>query len=546
MKRSILIIPILLMMSACASKGAQARELTSYTTQDVQWTTCPESYFLNSDQLSSAFVKSRVKCAGALVPATYSTSESLPDFKIAMMRLSSATEVKKGTLFINPGGPGESGIEELQWVPFPKAVTDVYDIVGFDPRGVNHSAPVTGHQIKCSTQSDYETYWKGEGTPSNMKEVKLNQQISDAYMRGCLKANPNWWTLTTNNVVADLEIMRQVVTNDQPLNFLGSSYGTTIAASYITKHPSKIGHIILDSPTTNEPNGESQMIANERSRENQLNRLIRGYAKAKNLSVAQVKKIMLDIRQLGDDDKLIGFAGMKLIPGSQNRLSSEYMFTHGIVALTYRDEATSQKYFNMGMNGVRGADRWNGLFEYFAMELDGYDAESLGGPKYEPKKIKRNNSYEIMSIVNSLDIDTRNHLSDHANAVLQRKLEAASPFWTKLESDAKPFEYTSGKDALDWTTAAFLDPKIPNPSRVQPKRTNTSGHPVLVVGSRYESTTPYPFAVKTAKDLKSNLVTFNGSVHAPLAGFDHECLTKIFVDYLINDKLPTKSVSCNK
>lgn len=546
MKRSILLIPVLLLMSGCTSNDVQARELATYKSQDLKWTTCPKSYFVGDGESSKSFVKSRVTCSGLLVPATYRSQDDLPDFKIAMMRLSSASENKKGTLFINPGGPGASGIEELQWVPFPKAVTDVYDIVGFDPRGVSHSAPVTGKQIKCDDQSDFETYWKGEDTPSNMKEVRARQKISDAYMRKCMKANPNWWTLTTKNVVADLEIMRQVVTGDQPLNFLGSSYGTTIAASYITKYPSKIGHMILDSPTTNEPNSESGIVADARAQESQLNRLIRGYAKANNLSVGRVKEILLEIRQLGDDDKLVGFAGMKVVPGTENRVSTEYMFTHGIFALTYLDEETSQKYFNMGMDGLRSADRWNGIFEYFALDLDGYDTDSLGGPKYDPKKIKRDNSYEILSIVNSLDVDTRDNRSDEDYAALQEKIEEVSPFWTKLQEDPKDFEYTGEDDGLDWTSAAFSDPNIPNPSRVQPKRTNTSGSPVLVIGSRYESTTPYPFAVKTAKELKSPLVTFNGSVHAPLTGFDNACLTDIFVDYLIDDKLPAKSVSCNR
>ena len=546
MKRSILLIPLLLLMSACATKGVQARELGPYTSQDLEWGVCPKSYFVGDDEMSSTFVKARVTCTGVLVPATYRAKDNLPDFKIAMMRLSSANENKRGTLFINPGGPGASGIEELQWVPFPKAVTDVYDIVGFDPRGVSHSAPVTGKQIKCETQSDFETYWKGEDTPSNMAEIKINQKLGDTYMRKCLKANPNWWTLTTQNVVTDLEIMRKVVTGSQPLNFLGSSYGTTIAASYITKYPSNIGHIVLDSPTTNEPNGDTQIIADERARENQLNRLIRGYAKANNLTVAKVKKIMLEIRQLGDDDKLIGFAGIKVLPGSENRVSTEYMFTHGIFALTYFDEETSQKYFNMGMDGVRSADRWNGLFEYFALELDGYDTDSLGGPKYEPKKIKRDNSYEILSIVNSLDIDSRDQQTDEASAALQKKIEAASPFWTLLENDPKEFDYTGEDDGITWTSAAFADPNIPNPSRVPPKRTNTSGSSVLVIGSKFESTTPYPFAIKTAKDLKSPLVTINSSVHAPLTGFDNQCLTNIFIDYLVSDRLPTKSVTCKK
>ena len=68
----------------------------------------------------------------------------------------------------------------------------------------------------------------------------------------------------------------------------------------------------------------------------------------------------------------------------------------------------------------------------------------------------------------------------------------------------------------------------------------------MVVGSKYESTTPYQFAVQTAKDLRSPLVTYLGTGHAPVAGFDNDCLNQLFIDYLVNDNLPTKGVSCKK
>ncbi|MCX6404365.1 MAG: alpha/beta fold hydrolase [Actinobacteria bacterium] len=488
-------------IAACGSKAtaSQPTDLASYQTQDFAWGKCASDYFLPADQFGPAFKKSAASCATVTVPALYSGDQSLPDFKIAMMRQPATGPKKLGTLFINPGGPGESGIKELQWTNFPAEVRKTYDIVGFDPRGVNLSAPVEGHQIKCNTQSDYETYWTGDSTPSNDAEYLANIDTSDAYYKLCSEDNPTWWTLNTHNVVDDLELMRQVITGSKPLNFLGSSYGTTIAAEYITRYPNHVGHIALDSPTTNDPGKPSDQITEAKAVEANVLRLAKGYAKAKGISLAAVKKLMLKVRQDGDNNKLKGFAGMTI-----------------------------------------------GMFEYFAMYMDGYDPETLGGKTYQPDKIKRDNSYEIMTIVDSMDRDTTDKSSKAEKKKLAAKIKKVSPFWTALNSDASNYEYTGDREGIDWISMAKEDSAIPDPPTTAAARTNTSGKKVLVVGAKFESTTPYAFAIKTAADLKSPLVTFNGTGHAPLAGFDKKCLNDIFVAYFVHNKLPSGPVTCTK
>ena len=536
-------------LAACGSKAtaSQPTDLASYQSQEFAWGKCPSKYFLPTNQLGPVFKKSAATCATVTVPALYSGDQSLPDFKIAMMRQPATGKKKLGTLFINPGGPGQSGVQELQWTNFPAEIRKTYDIVGFDPRGVNVSAPAQGNQIKCNTQSDYETYWTSESTPENDKQVIEAIDIMDAYYKLCGEDNPNWWTLSTKNVVDDLELMRQVVTGNKPLNFLGSSYGTTIASEYITRYPKQVGHIALDSPTTNDPTKPADQIIEAKALEDNVLRFVKGYAKAKGKTVAAVKKLMLKVRQDGDDDKLRGFAGMTVLDSENEvHLSSEYMFTNGIRVLTYYDQATAQKFFNQGLDAVSGKDKWNGMFEYFSMQMDGYDPETLGGKTYDPSKIKRDNSFEIMTIVNSMDLDYTDKSSKSEKKKLAAKIKKVSPFWTALNADASKYEYDGDREGIDWISMAKQDDAIPDPPTKKPVRANKSGKKVLVVGAKYESTTPYAFAIKTAADLKSPLVTFNGTGHAPLAGFDQKCLNDIFIKYFVHNKLPAKSVTCNK
>jgi len=548
-KRIACVTVLILGLAGCGAKATSgsAPDLTPYQSQSVSWGKCASNYFLPADQFGPYFKKSAATCATVTVPALYSGKQSLPDFKIAMMRQPATGTKKLGTLFINPGGPGESGIEELQWTNFPAEIRKTYDIVGFDPRGVNFSAPAEGHQIKCNTQSDFETYWTGEGTPANDKQYLDSVDTMDAYYRRCSSDNPTWWTLSTKNVVQDLELMRHVITGNQPLNFLGSSYGTTIAAEYITRYPKQVGHIALDSPTTNDPTKPADQIVEAKSLEANVLRLVNGYAKSKRISVEAVKQLMLKVRKDGDDDKLVGFAGMKVIDQkSQTRLSTEYMFTHGIQVLTYYDQGTAQQYFNQGLDEVSSKDKWNGTFEYFALQMDGYDPDSLRGSTYQPNKIKRNNSFEIMDIVNSRDLDYSVSSTSAQRKDLAEKIKKVSPFWTELTSDATKYEYEGTREGIDWISLAKDDETIPDPPKKKPIRTNKSGKPVLVVGARYESTTPYAFAIKTAADLKSPLITFNGTGHAPLAGFDKTCLNAIFIKYFVHNKLPSGPVTCTQ
>ena len=548
-KRIILATLLVLGLVGCGAKATASApaELSTYQTQAFAWGECATEYFLPADQFGPTFRKSAASCATVTVPALYSGDQTLPDLKIAMMRQPATGKKKLGTLFINPGGPGESGIKELQWTNFPAQIRNRYDIVGFDPRGVNLSAPAEGNQIKCSTQSDFETYWTGDSTPANDQQFLANLDTNDAYYKLCSKDNPTWWTLSTKNVVDDLELMRQVVTGDEPLNFLGSSYGTTIAAEYITRYPEHVGHIALDSPTTNDPTKPADQIIEAKAVEANVLRFVKGYAKAKRKTVSAVKKLMLKVRQDGDDDKLRGFAGMTVLDAENEvHLSTEYMFTHGIRVLTYYDQATAQKYFNQGLDEVSGKDKWNGMFEYFALQMDGYDPDTLGGKSYQPEKIKRDNSYEIMTIVNSMDLDYADKSSKSDKKKLAAKIKKVSPFWTALNSDASKYEYDGDREGIDWISLAKEDDSIPDPPTMKPVRTNKSGKKVLVVGAKFESTTPYAFAVKTAADLKSPLITFNGTGHAPLAGFDKKCLNAIFIRYFVHNKLPSGPVTCKK
>jgi pimeloyl-ACP methyl ester carboxylesterase len=503
--------------------GASPQPATAGGTSPITWGPCPADYFVTDPNKS--FDRDQVDCTTIDVPAVYGQDSGLPAFGLALMRIRATGAGNPATLFVNPGGPGESGINEIQQQKYPAAIREAYDVVGFDPRGVLHSQPVSGNPIRCSDQLDFASYWTGEDTPDDQEQVDQIRQLLDDYQADCESHNPAWWTLGTDNVVRDLDAMRKRLTGNAGLNFLGSSYGTTIASEYLRLFPQHNSHIVLDSPTNDAADTDASMLGQTRSIDQHLLRLVDGYAKAKGLSRSEVESELRMIRQWGDDDELLGYAGLKpATDGSNNRLSTEYLFNRGLLALTYYDSRMAQHAFNEGIDALL-RHHWNGYFEYLALRMDGYDTTQMytayqNGEPYDPQGYTRDNSFEIREMVNGIDVDQRDRRTHAQQDALSRKVRSAGPLLWSLDHDSTNFTYYEDHGGNQWSWAAFEDPNIPDPPRHRPPRTNTSGRPVMVIGSRWESTTPYPYAVRTAEDLSrySSRGTAMNMRHWPASG----------------------------
>ncbi len=156
--------------------GTTSGQVSSDGSSGVSWGSCPDDYFVLNPP--DSFDRSRVDCATIDVPAVYGRDSGLPDFRLALMRVRATGDAKKlGTLFVNPGGPGGSGIEAIQYQPFPQAIHDSYDIVGFDPRGVLHSQPVSGEPLRCSDELDFASYWTLETSPENEAQIRGIREV---------------------------------------------------------------------------------------------------------------------------------------------------------------------------------------------------------------------------------------------------------------------------------------------------------------------------------------------------------------------------------
>ena len=517
------------------------RDVSSYYEQNITWDECDTDWLLGSDRSSSSFDDGDVECATVLVPALYTESdEDVPDFELALMRRSPQDSDPVATVFINPGGPGVSGIEQVQFSEFPEEMRNNFDIVGFDPRGVNKSVFSDGTEIRCSDELDFVTYFE-EGSPANEAELDTLIESLDRHYADCSENNPYWWTLSTENVAKDLDIIREVVTGE-PLNFIGSSYGTTIAGRYVSLFPEQVGKIVFDSPTTVDTDRIASSLEKLGADEEKLKGFVEGYARNQEITFDEAWEQVLAVREMADNNELYGFAGIEpaeVFPDTQ--ISSEALFTHGIAALNYLPQDEAQSYFDQGLFDAYYY-QWNGTFEWFSFWLDGYDPESLYGETLEEKNIVRSNEFEIRMMVNTMDFSLP-PMPESEQRELSAKSKEVAPLLNELYSDASGYEYFGEPKGLSWYQIALDDPTIPDPPSEPFIPSNPSGKPLLIIGSTNESVTPFSFAEDTAELLGSPLLAVESEIHAPAANYSNDCVNRILLDYLL-DRADIVSTTC--
>lgn len=212
----------------------------------AKWTPCPD---VPQDLVGKGASGMEYDCASVPVPEDWSNPKNGKTFDISMIRVRSQSQHDRiGSLLINPGGPGGSGVDFAVYLSFgqglgglPSEITDRYDIIGFDPRGVGRSDP-----IKCISNSDQDASFAAVPDPVSQADfnsfVALNQKIAGECGQ---KYGAELPYFSTEQAAKDMDSLRAAV-GDPKLNYLGFSYGTLLGATYAQQFPTKIRAMVLD------------------------------------------------------------------------------------------------------------------------------------------------------------------------------------------------------------------------------------------------------------------------------------------------------------
>jgi pimeloyl-ACP methyl ester carboxylesterase len=212
-----------LALFACGSEDDTAADTTG-DTGNVDWRGC------------GTLGDRDVRCAEIEVPLDHDQ----PDGETTLISINlipaNRSEPRRGLLFVNPGGPGESG-KDFALSMARQGAFDVlapgFDVVGFDPRGVADSG-----DRSC-----------GPSPTMDPEFDSIEDAVADQALEGQRCAD-HWGALFdhlgSNQVVRDMDAMRQAL-GETKLNYLGISYGTRLGALYAHTFPESVGRIVLDA-----------------------------------------------------------------------------------------------------------------------------------------------------------------------------------------------------------------------------------------------------------------------------------------------------------
>ncbi len=199
--------------------------LARFYDQKLDWTPCAGSLCtwvrvpLDYDKPAGETIRLRVK----LRPATSGKAE--------------------GRIFINPGGPGGSGVGFVNTFASltSNEVLRDRDIVGFDPRGVGQSDPVT-----CESDATFDKLIALDPDPDTLKLVDKLGNGFRALGKACVKNSGALAShVSTDEAARDLDVLRALM-GQKKLDYYGASYGTQLGATYADLFPRRAGAMVLD------------------------------------------------------------------------------------------------------------------------------------------------------------------------------------------------------------------------------------------------------------------------------------------------------------
>ena len=195
----------------------------------------------SAERIEWSLCKGILECGFVEVPADYRNPDA-GSIKIAVnVRRADSPNERIGYLFVNPGGPGGSGLELVQGSEFVFADELIarFDIIGFDPRGVGESEPkfacgAPGEQLALLATIDGEI-----DTPDEIAtgEAAANLCIESMGPVGAL--------LHSEYVVRDMDEIRKALGTEQ-ISYLGFSYGSALGAWYATLFPRSVRAMVVD------------------------------------------------------------------------------------------------------------------------------------------------------------------------------------------------------------------------------------------------------------------------------------------------------------
>ncbi len=464
----------------------------------IDWADCPADWALTKP----------VQCGWVSVPLDY-TNPYGKQIRLAVDRIGSTgtSAERQGALVYNPGGPGGSGMrfplrvtnKNPLWVNASKA----YDFVGFDPRGVGHSAP-----ISCEDPQEFVKAPKADPVPDTEADKTAQRKLAEQYADGCAERTGRAMLqqMTTANTARDLDVIRAAL-GEKKLNYLGVSYGTYLGAVYGTLFPGHVRRMIVDS------------VVNP-SRKNIWYQA--------NLD----QDVAFEGRWKDWEDWVAAHDSAFHLGTTRDAVQAKWL----------RLRATAKAN---PIGGVVGPAELIGFFQ----SAPYYDSSWVPVATVFSKYFAGDTQALVDAAAPDLTDTAGNITSENGNAVYTAVecTDAKWPTsWKKWDRDNT--ELNTQYPFMTWANAWLNLPCATWPVKQQTPvnvKTHKGLPPVLIVQSTRDAATPYPGAVELHQRFKgSRLITEQGAGSHGVTGLVNPCINSRVDTYLLTGQLDSADVTC--
>ncbi|MEW9554433.1 alpha/beta fold hydrolase [Nonomuraea sp. NPDC050783] len=479
MRRPVLILAFSLALAVPPALTAPAAAAPAAPA--ITWTPCAED--------------TAVECGTLTVPIDWNNPGG-GTFELALARRkASDPAARTGSLVINPGGPGGSGVDAVlnDWLGFTPEITSRFDVVGFDPRGVGRSHPITC-SLELAVQAPDPLSLKTRADWDAM--LAHNQRYREDCRR---RTGPLFDHVHTGNVIRDLDALRAAL-GEEKLTYYGISYGTLIGQLYAERYPGRVRALALDSNMDHSLGTQAFLDTEAWTAQDSFNEFVAWCERTEACALH------------GRDVRAVW---------------------HELLARAERGELTfpgqpDVKLNKLDLVGVAfGAFYGPAYLELAELLVAMENGTPVTSPLFAPPARTAEQTINDASFVFCQDYALP--VRDHRDwARLLRRSAAIAPDML-VSSAAHPL------------TLICQGSATPNPQH----RLKVDGSPTLLLGNAlHDPATPYPWAVSTALQIgrEARLVTYEGWGHGIYGRGD--CPTAAIDRYLVSRALPAKGLRC--
>jgi pimeloyl-ACP methyl ester carboxylesterase len=444
------------------------------------------------------------QCAQLSVPVSYSDpgGKKIP---ISVIELPASGSHPMGDVVLNPGGPGESGVQFLEQAAtiVPASVRARFNLVSFDPRGVGSSEP-----LHCLTAAEVPGFVALNPAPRAPKQVAAVVEATKAFVRECKKSASTAFisSMSTANNARDMDRLRAAL-GEKLLTYVGFSYGTYLGTVYAELFPKRVRAMVLDGAVDPSLTPETADAGQAAGFETDLHDFFAWCAKASScrsgLSPSPAAAYATLFTSLEE--------GRTLTASLPHTTSIGYgVALEGVIAALYSTE--TWPILGQALASASGGD--GTILGEFAYALNGLNPDG-----------SFSNIVSANSATGCLDAPAPMTIRDHEE--LAKRLSKSAP------------EFGA---AVAWTGLPCLYWPAGKPEHLSVARA-AGAPPILVVGSTGDPATPYPWAQSLARQLpRATLLTRTGAGHTAYRA--SSCVRRWANRYIETLKMPPAGTVC--